>query len=98
MARRRFIVAYDIRDDRRLRRVCEVTKNYGKRLQYSVFVCDLSDRELLWLKRDLGDTMNQGLDSVVIVDLGDAETRGTQCFDFLGHRQYDLPRSGPLVW
>jgi len=98
MARQRYVVAYDIRDELRLRRVANVAKDYGHRLQYSVFVCDLSDTELLWLKHDLGAVMNQGEDSVVIIDLGPAMTRGQDCFEFIGPRQYDLPQSGPVIW
>jgi CRISPR-associated protein Cas2 len=45
MARRRYLVAYDIRDDRRLRSIAGCMEGYGTRIQYSVFVCDLSDRE-----------------------------------------------------
>jgi CRISPR-associated protein Cas2 len=37
--RHRYIVAYDIRDEVRLRRVHDVVRGYGIRLQYSVFLC-----------------------------------------------------------
>ena len=43
MSRRRYLVAYDIRDDRRLRSIAVCTEGYGNAIQYSVFVCDLSD-------------------------------------------------------
>lgn len=98
MARRRYVVAYDIREDMRLRRVADVAKDYGHRLQYSVFICDLSQRELLWLKRDLGEVMNLAVDSVAIIDLGEALGRGAECVEFLGFRPYDLPEDDPLVW
>jgi CRISPR-associated protein Cas2 len=51
MARRRYLVAYDIRDDRRLRQIASCMEGYGERIQYSVFVCDLSDQEF---RRDAG--------------------------------------------
>ena len=47
MARRRFLIAYDISDPKRLRRVCKTMEEYGDRLQYSVFICDLSRAELI---------------------------------------------------
>ena len=47
MARRRYLVAYDIRDDRRLRMIAGCMEGYGTRIQYSVFVYDLSSRELV---------------------------------------------------
>jgi CRISPR-associated protein Cas2 len=37
------IVAYDIRDTRRLRAVARICLDYGVRVEYSVFECDLSE-------------------------------------------------------
>ena len=46
MARRRYLISYDIADPTRLRATFKLMKGYGKWLQYSVFVCDLSKAEL----------------------------------------------------
>lgn len=94
MSRRRFLVAYDIRDPKRLRDVHTTAKRYGYALQYSVFICDLGEQELIRLKWDMGDVIHDDDDEVVIVDLGDA--RDTTRFDFLG-RQRRLPRQGPTI-
>ena len=64
MSRRRYLVAYDIRDDRRLRAVANCTEGYGDRIQFSVFVCDLSDTEKFAMRADLESRMNQSEDSV----------------------------------
>ncbi|MBI2704377.1 MAG: CRISPR-associated endonuclease Cas2 [Actinobacteria bacterium] len=93
MSRRRYLVAYDISDPVRLRKVHDVVKGYGYSLQYSVFVCDLGEVEKLWLKGDLGKVMHFGEDRVAIVDLGDAERRGMDCFEFMGVTP-QLPRPG----
>src|SRR4051794_37111107 len=53
VARRRYLMAYDFSDPKRLRRVCKVMEAYGERLQYSVFLCDLSDMELTRWKFDM---------------------------------------------
>jgi CRISPR-associated protein Cas2 len=45
MARRRYLVTYDIRDDHRLRSIAVCMEGFGRRMQYSVFLCDLSQRE-----------------------------------------------------
>ena len=45
MSRRRFLVAYDIREAKRLRTVHTAMKAFGNPLQYSVFVCDLDPSE-----------------------------------------------------
>ncbi|VEJ57751.1 CRISPR-associated endonuclease Cas2 [Arachnia propionica] len=36
--RRRYLVAYDIREPGRLRRICKLMEAHGERLQYSVFI------------------------------------------------------------
>lgn len=41
-----YIVSYDIPDDRRRTKLAKVIKDFGDRVQYSVFEC-LLDRELL---------------------------------------------------
>jgi CRISPR-associated protein Cas2 len=94
MARRRFLVAYDIRDDRRLRSVATCMEGYGTRIQYSVFVCDLSDQETVLMRGDLEIRMKQSEDSVMIVDLGRAGESGR--FLFLGHHER-LPTSSAVI-
>jgi CRISPR-associated protein Cas2 len=45
------LIAYDIRDDKRLHRVARVCEDFGQRVQYSLFECHLDECELnsLWL-------------------------------------------------
>lgn len=94
--RRRYLVAYDIREEGRLRQIHKTMKAYGDPLQYSVFLCDLDDSERVIMRADLRAIMNERVDSVAIVDLGDARTRGMDCFEFLG-TTLGLPRSGPRI-
>ena len=94
--RRRYIVAYDIRDDTRLRRVHDVIRSYGTGLQYSVFLCDLSDIEKIALRTELRPIIKHDTDSIMFVDLGDTTTRGTTCFEFIGPAP-TLPRDGPTI-
>jgi CRISPR-associated protein Cas2 len=72
MARRRYLVAYDIREDRRLRNVATCMEGYGDRIQYSVFICDLSDEEAVTMRGDIEVRIRQSEDSVMIIDLGKA--------------------------
>ncbi|NET61636.1 MAG: CRISPR-associated endonuclease Cas2 [Symploca sp. SIO2E6] len=37
-----YVVAYDIPDDKRCKKVSDLLEGYGKRVQYSVFECVLS--------------------------------------------------------
>jgi CRISPR-associated protein Cas2 len=39
----RYVVCYDVVDDHRRNRVADTLKDYGQRVQYSVFVADLDD-------------------------------------------------------
>ena len=94
--RKRYLVAYDIRDDKRLRQVHKTMKAYGWAMQYSVFICDLDFIELLALRTDLGTIIHHTMDSIAIVDLGRPQERGTKCFSFMGQSN-PLPTSGPVV-
>ena len=97
MARRkRYLVAYDIREDKRLRRVHKTMKGYGWALQYSVFVCDLDAIELIAMRTDLGEIIHHALDSIAIVDLGSPDGRGSDCFQFMGMADR-LPTSGSVI-
>jgi CRISPR-associated protein Cas2 len=95
--RTRYLVAYDIRHPRRLRRVHRVAKDHGEPLQYSVFVCDLTVPELIGLKRALLAEIKSTEDSIGIFDLGAPATRGVRCIEFLGVRR-ELPSDDPAIW
>jgi CRISPR-associated protein Cas2 len=96
--RTRYVVAYDIREPRRLRRVHQVAKDFGFPLQYSVFVCDLTALELLGLKRALTREAKLAEDSIAILDLGRPEGRGIECIEFLGVRRQLEDSSIAAVW
>lgn len=93
MARRRYLVAYDIRDDRRLRSVATCMEGYGSRIQYSVFVCDLSDHQAVDMRADLEGIIKPSEDSVMIIDLGRAGDLAR--FLFLG--QHETPPTSSAV-
>jgi CRISPR-associated protein Cas2 len=95
--RTRYLLAYDIRDKRRLRRVHQVAKAWGYPLQYSVFICDLTRSELLMMKSDLSGEMSVAQDSVGIFDLGPPDGRGVKCVEFIGESR-DLPDDDAEVW
>jgi CRISPR-associated protein Cas2 len=93
----RYLVAYDIRHPRRLRRVHRVATDHGEPLQYSVFVCDLTAVELVALKRALLAEIKTTEDSIGIFDLGAPTGRGVQCIEFLGIRR-ELPADDAAIW
>ena len=94
MARRRYLVAYDIRDDRRLRAIATCMEGYGTRIQYSVFVCDLSAQEVVLMRCDLEARMKATEDSVMVIDLG--RPGDPDRFLFLGHHE-KLPTTEAVI-
>jgi CRISPR-associated protein Cas2 len=81
-----------------LRAVHSVAKQFGYALQYSVFICDLDQVEKYAMRLELAEVINHAVDSVVFVNLGDPNSRGTECFDFVGAGcRADLPSGGPVI-
>jgi CRISPR-associated protein Cas2 len=68
--RTRYLLCYDVRDDARLRKTIKVAESFGYRLQYSVFLCDLSDIQRTRLEQRLREVLLIGTDRAMIVDLG----------------------------
>lgn len=94
--RHRFLVAYDIRDSKRLRQVHKAMKEFGWSMQYSVFVSDLDGMELSELRLRLADIIDHDEDSVAIILVGLPHELGRSNFSFMGVHP-DLPRSGPVI-
>lgn len=59
------VIAYDIADDRRRNRICDILSGCGQRVNYSVFECFLSKREVERLKGAIGKEMKKGEDIVL---------------------------------
>jgi len=68
-----YLVTYDIRDDKRWRRVFKLMKGFGEWLQLSVFQCRLSRRRHAELVQLLDGTINRRVDALLIIDLGPAD-------------------------
>lgn len=64
------LVAYDVSAPERLRRVHQAVREYGDRLQLSVYRCTLSSKEVVLLTDRLTDLINNAHDRVLLVDLG----------------------------
>ena len=92
-ARHTYLVCYDIANDKRLKKVFKVCKNHGTHLQFSVFECDLTPRELTVLQRELKALIKQDEDQVIFVSLGPAEGRGDRVISSLGlpYSRFDAP-------
>jgi CRISPR-associated protein Cas2 len=68
-----YLVAYDIADTKRWRRVFNVMNGYGEWLQLSVFQCRLSKKQHAELIALLDGIIHHGSDHVVLLDVGPAK-------------------------
>jgi len=68
-----YIVAYDITDPKRWRRVFRLMKGYGEWLQLSVFQCRMNRTRHAELIALLDGIIHHTHDHIVLMDLGPAE-------------------------
>lgn len=67
--KRKFLICYDIVDDKRLRRVHQLLSNNAMAVQYSVFEAELSNTELNDLTERLMPCIDTNTDKVTIYRL-----------------------------
>jgi CRISPR-associated protein Cas2 len=70
---RLYIVAYDISDQRRWRRVFRAMHGFGEWLQLSVFQCRLTRRRRAEMETRLRGLIKDGEDHILLVDVGPAD-------------------------
>jgi len=63
---RLWLVAYDIAHPTRLRKIATLCENYGRRLQYSVFLCACSQSEVQTLQARARSIMDRARDHLVV--------------------------------
>ncbi len=93
--RNTYLVTYDIRDDKRLRRVYKTMRDFGDHLQYSVFECQFTPVDLARCRHELGAIINHQQDQVLFIDLGPVEGRGERVITALG--QPYTPLDAPCI-
>lgn len=64
-----YLVAYDIADPKRLRKVATACEDFGTRKQYSVFLCRLSATDFVRLRSRLYDLIQLDKDQVLFIPL-----------------------------
>ena len=82
--RKRYLIAYDVSDDKRRTAVFKTLMGNGDHVQFSVFLCQLSDVELARLKGGLTKSVNARQDQIVILDMGPADSDLTSRFECIG--------------
>ncbi len=66
MKKKFYVISYDIKDDKRRTRVFKIMRNFGTRVQFSVFECILSDEKMQELHDKIEKTIKTDEDSVRI--------------------------------
>ncbi len=93
--RNTFIVTYDIRDDKRLRKVFKAMRDFGDHLQYSVFECQFTPIDVARCRHVLAGIIHHDNDQVLFIDLGPTEGRGERVITALG--QPYSPFNAPCI-
>ncbi len=76
--RRHVLVSYDISDPKRWRQVYKIVRGHGKHVQYSVFLCQLTEMDEVILKELLRDVIHQSTDQVIFVRLGTIKSKAAE--------------------
>jgi len=63
------VVSYDISDDQRRNKLANILKDYGKRVQYSVFECNLENKYIEQLIKETSSIIDWECDSLRIYRL-----------------------------
>lgn len=71
----RYLVSYDVVDDRRRGKLARVLLDWGDRVQYSVFECELDTAELPVLMEEMAAEVDAGQDSLRVYPMC-ADCRG----------------------
>jgi CRISPR-associated protein Cas2 len=92
------LVSYDVSTvdkagQRRLRRVAKTCKDYGQRVQYSVFECIVDPAQWTALRQQLIDEINPDADSLRFYFLGSNWKRRVE---HVGAKE-SLDQEGPLI-
>lgn len=92
-----YIITYDVCDQKRLRRVFQLMRGYGDHLQYSVFRCELSDRERAELITRLTELLKADEDQALLFPLGPAGGTHEQGVYHVGRAYQPSERSPTIV-
>lgn len=93
----RYLIAYDIADDRRRAKLASRLKAYGERIQFSVFIVDVKPARIVRLRALLLKILEPTEDSVAICELGPLSRAIALRMEFLGVRPDLMSSRGFIV-
>jgi len=86
-----YLVAYDVRDAKRLRKTAKILEGYGTRIQYSLFRCFMSRKMLEHLRWDLSKILASE-DTILFLPLCD------KCVSKIRQENIDVWPTEPDSW
>lgn len=91
-----YLVAYDVADDSRRRKMADLLLSYGERIQASVFVVGAGKTQHAKLRRQVKALMSSADDSVIVCNLGPFDRYDDKC-ELLGAKKNLCLDRGCLV-
>ena len=73
-------VSYDIVDDKRRTRLAKKLLNFGQRVQYSVFECNLTKKQIIEMKKQLLPLIDREKDSLRFYRICDSCRKQVESF------------------
>lgn len=68
--RRLYFCSYDVADDKRRNKLFELLKNHGEHVQFSVFLCELTNSEIAELVARSRRILHETQDQFLALDVG----------------------------
>jgi CRISPR-associated protein Cas2 len=73
-SRRLYLCTYDVASDKegdkRRARLYELLRDHGEHVQYSVFLCELTEGERIWLIGAAREILHEKADQLLVMDIG----------------------------
>lgn len=90
------LVSYDVNTEtkagrRRLRKVATACKDFGQRVQYSVFECRVDETQYEKLRAKLLDIINKEEDSLRFYRLPSPREKAVECYGIDSYTSFDDP-------
>jgi CRISPR-associated protein Cas2 len=93
----RYVIAYDIEDDKRRTRLAKHLQEYGVRVQFSVFIVDLRPARMLLLKSEIEQRIDSSQDSVMVCRVGVATAIEPKAFMWIGRNRPEPPAQMVII-
>lgn len=89
-----YFISYDIANPKRLNKISKTLENFGIRIQYSFFECEMKKEQLDELKCRLFEILNKKEDSLLIYPICEDCSRKTSA---IGNGSIFIPQSFQIL-